>query len=400
MKNLFFLLCSITFLFTLPVAHALETGIATDANLQELVKTAPTYLQTPDGSRLLLKEEDIVDSLSVDSQNTVLFPRINTDILLKNLYSEYFPAPQVLNVQVTSTGIQMPKTAHTIGYEVDHILLERLLLDTLFSSDRGSTILVVPVRSVAPKILFKDEDGDPIDLDVVAHGTSDFSGSSQARVHNIQTAMTHFQGQQILPGAEFSFNDLLGEVDGSTGYKKELVIKGDRTIPDYGGGVCQVSSTVYRAALAAGFPITERKPHSYAVSYYTPWGSDATIYPGVVDLRFVNDLPTPVYLHLYIEGDILHTLLYGTSDGRTVTLSGPNVYGHRSAPEPTVQYVSHLAPGKRVWKEYGHNGFSSWWERSITSATGVTMTEKINSVYEPRGGFVQEGKAEVPLQEE
>src|SRR5690606_12401890 len=106
-----------------------------------------------------------------------------------------------------------------------------------------------------------------------------FSGSTPNRRHNIQTSMNRYQGVLIAPGETFSFNERLGEVDGSTGYKLELVIKSTGTVPEFGGGVCQVSSTVFKSALLAGLPIDERSPHSYAVSYYAQidgHGLDAT----------------------------------------------------------------------------------------------------------------------------
>jgi vancomycin resistance protein YoaR len=94
----------------------------------------------------------------------------------------------------------------------------------------------------------------------VAEGYSNFFGSPPNRIHNINVAMQAFDGLLVAPGEEFSFGENLGEVNEETGYKKELVIKEGKTIPDYGGGVCQVSSTLFRAAFFGGFPITDRKP--------------------------------------------------------------------------------------------------------------------------------------------
>jgi vancomycin resistance protein YoaR len=96
----------------------------------------------------------------------------------------------------------------------------------------------------------------------------------------------------IAPDAEFSFNDVLGPVEPGSGFKMEKVIKKDKAEYELGGGICQVSTTMYRAILQAGLPITERKPHSWKVSYYGQsmgHGLDATIYPGVSDLKFLND---------------------------------------------------------------------------------------------------------------
>lgn len=274
------------------------------------------------------------------------------------------------------------------GYEIDKDLFESMLLQ-IFNKEKNIRAIKVPEHFTKAQIL---QDGKPEDaLELVTQGVSDFKGSSKARLHNIVTGYTRFQGIVIEPNAVFSFNDILGPVDASTGYAKELVIKGPKTVPDWGGGVCQVSSTVFRAALNAGLPIVERRNHSYAVSYYEPWGTDATIYPGVQDLQFKNDTASPIIMHIYHEGTTLYVNFYGKKDGRQVQLDGPTVYNRRGTPAPTVETTTSLPTGKQVLKEYGHAGFSAYWIRTITKATGEKVTDKFNSVYEARPGHVLRG---------
>jgi vancomycin resistance protein YoaR len=159
----------------------------------------------------------------------------------------------------------------------------------------------------------------------IAQGESNFAGSPKNRVHNIEVATSKFHGLVIPPGGEFSFVENLGPVDGSTGYKEELVIKKNETIKEFGGGVCQVSTTVFRAALNAGFKITERRNHAYPVQYYSPQGTDATIYIPSPDLKFINNTPHHVLIQAHREGYELYFEFYGTSDGRQVELLGPRV---------------------------------------------------------------------------
>jgi vancomycin resistance protein YoaR len=152
----------------------------------------------------------------------------------------------------------------------------------------------------------------------------------------------------IQPGQEFSFNTTLGIVDGSTGYRKELVIKPEGTLPEFGGGLCQVSTTMYRAILFAGLPVTDRAPHSYAVSYYSQvlgHGLDATIYLGGQDLKFTNDTGYPILVHTYTVDDYeLYFDFYGTADGRSVELEGPKIYGHtKSGPTEYIE-TDQVAP--------------------------------------------------------
>lgn len=170
---------------------------------------------------------------------------------------------------------------------------------------------------------------------LVGGGESNFGGSPNNRIHNIKVGAAHFRSVLIGEGEEFSFNALLGEVDGAHGYLPELVIKKNKTVPEYGGGLCQVSTTVFRAAMAAGVPITERQNHSFIVSYYGRPGFDATIYPGTRDLRFKNDTPGPLVLQMKSEGTKLIAELLGTSDGRIVEIKGPVVY--ESSPDGSAR---------------------------------------------------------------
>ncbi len=164
-------------------------------------------------------------------------------------------------------------------------------------------------------------------VELIASGESDFRGSPKNRIHNIKIGMKQMQGVIIKPGEEFSFNKFLGPVEEENGFLPELVIKKTGTVPELGGGLCQVSSTTFRAAMKAGLPIKERKNHAYAVQYYSPQGTDATIYPGVVDLKFLNDTPGHLLIWPYFKNSTkLIFDFYGTPDNRKVTLLTPRQY--------------------------------------------------------------------------
>ncbi len=160
---------------------------------------------------------------------------------------------------------------------------------------------------------------------IIGEGRSNFAGSSNDRIHNIRTAASKFDDLLIGPGETFSFVENLGAVDGSTGYRKELVIKNNQTIPEYGGGVCQVSTTIFRGAILTGMKIAERRNHSYPVKYYEPMGFDATIYLPAPDMKFVNNTDGYILLDTRIEGTELIFRYFGTDDGREVVMDGPHV---------------------------------------------------------------------------
>lgn len=151
----------------------------------------------------------------------------------------------------------------------------------------------------------------------IGTATTTFAGSPVNRTYNIGVGARKFNGVIIKPGEDFSFNTVLGDVGPETGYLPELVIKENATVPEYGGGLCQVSTTMFRTAMDAGLPITARTNHAYAVHYYAPIGMDATIYPPYPDLRFKNNTPGNILVQTSQAGTSLTYEFYGTSDGRT-----------------------------------------------------------------------------------
>jgi vancomycin resistance protein YoaR len=160
---------------------------------------------------------------------------------------------------------------------------------------------------------------------LLGQGVSNFAGSSANRIHNIKIGAAKFDGFLLEPNQELSFNEILGEIGPQQGYLEELVIKKDKTIPEYGGGLCQVSTTLFRAAVNSGLKITERYAHAFPVAYYNPQGFDATIYPPHPDLRFINDTPHYILIQSEVKDSQITFEIFGTDDGRQVKIIGPQI---------------------------------------------------------------------------
>lgn len=224
---------------------------------------------------------------------------------------------------------------HKDGLVLDLATSRRLILQSL-NDGKGPLPLTLPVLSSAPQRKLSDLNTLGI-RELVASGQSDFAGSPGNRMHNIRVGAARFNGVIVQPGEEFSFNKYLGPVDGEHGFRPELVIKPEGTVPEFGGGLCQVSTTAFRAAFFGGLPITSRKNHSYAVKYYewiaddTPRavGLDATIYPGAQDMKFINDTAATLLVWTRIEGSRLYFDFYGTPDDREVLVDGPHPYNRQ-----------------------------------------------------------------------
>lgn len=187
----------------------------------------------------------------------------------------------------------------------------------------------LPTKKIQPEIR-SDEINKLGIKTLIGQGKSDFKGSTKSRMHNIKVATKRYEGLLIAPGQEFSFVETLGPVDGEHGYLPELVIKHDKTEPEFGGGICQVSTTAFRAAIYSGLEITARKNHAYPVQYYSPHGMDATIYIPRPDLKFKNNTPGHILIQTEIIGTELIFNFYGTSDGRKVEVDGPHITEKRA----------------------------------------------------------------------
>ncbi len=206
-------------------------------------------------------------------------------------------------------------------------VLDLYLMVTLLEAPEEKSAL--PVISKQPSVNLAETNQLGIN-ELVATGESNFAGSPGNRIHNIQVGASKYHGLILKPGEEFSFNKFLGDVDAAHGFLPELVIKREGLVPEFGGGLCQVSSTAFRAAMNAGLPITQRRNHSFAVVYYAPQGTDATIYPGVVDLKFTNDLQSHLLIATRVEGSKLYYDFYGTQDEREVAFDGPYQYDRQA----------------------------------------------------------------------
>ena len=250
------------------------------------------------------------------------------------------------------------------GIELDGEKFKEILIQSL---DKDLKPFDVPVKRTPPETTTEKVNNLGI-KELIGKGTSKFRGSIPSRVHNIEVASSRLNGILIKPGETFSFNNALGDVSKFTGYQEAYVIREGKTILGDGGGVCQVSTTFFRAALKAGLPITERQAHAYRVGYYeqdSPPGLDATIYGPSPDLKIKNDTPAHILIQAKVDrkNSSLIFELYGTNDGRVATTSKPittdvvkpeeDLYiDDPTLPAGTVKQTEHRANGAKVTFNY------------------------------------------------
>ena len=153
----------------------------------------------------------------------------------------------------------------------------------------------------------------PVDgYGLISTYSTDASSSSSARIHNIRLALESINGYRLDPGETFSFNGVVGKRTKEAGYRPAPAYSSGVTVMEYGGGICQVSSTLYAAVQDAGLEVVERHGHSRSVSYM-PRGKDATVDWGNKDLKFTNSTGSPIYIVGYVDGfEQVHVSLYGS----------------------------------------------------------------------------------------
>jgi vancomycin resistance protein YoaR len=265
------------------------------------------------------------------------------------------------------------------GLSLDEEKSTEMLTDYIAGADFTKS-LNLPYTESDPKISNIDSISELGVSELIGEGRSNFRGSPKNRIFNINVATKRFNGVLIKPGEDFSFVGVLGEVDGDHGYLPELVIKKDKTEPEFGGGICQVSTTAYRAALNSGLKITARRNHAYPVQYYNPQGMDATVYVPRPDLRFTNNTPKYILIQTTISGTELIFDFYGTSDGRKVEIIGPKIVERNpdGSMKTTLTQKVTDASGKVIIDDDLNSSYDSPSKYPHPGTTSDVLTQKPN----------------------
>jgi len=269
------------------------------------------------------------------------------------------------------------------GREVNRLQVKKLIILAFSHPQKEKTFvpLDLPVKIIEPKIT-TEKSNDLGIQELLAEGESFFKDSIPSRVHNIILASSYLHGVVIPSGEVFSFAKKIGTISAETGYKPSYVIKNKATVLEDGGGVCQVSTTLFRAALNAGLPIIERKAHYYRVGFYEqggyPPGLDATVYPPSPDLKFKNDTPAYILIQTVVDKEAKRLVfqLYGTSDGRRVEVGKPVIHSQTPPPEPVYIDEPSLPAGVIKKIDSSHWGAKVSFTRKVFNADGSLKEQR------------------------
>ena len=274
------------------------------------------------------------------------------------------------------------------GRELNTAELKTLLLQALAQTDAGTVML--PVAVVYPEITASELAQNGI-KELVAMYTTEFNAADAGRTANVTLAAQKLTGSLLYPGQVFSYNATVGPREKSRGFKEAMEIINGEYVPGVGGGVCQVSSTLYNAVLLAGLEIVERANHSKPLSY-VPLGRDATVVYNLLDFKFVNNSPAPVMLVAETAGNKLHVGIFGL---RLPERSIDIVTSRELVIQPAVikKPDTSLLPGETKVEKPGTPGYEVTVVRVIRDAAGREVQRELVSrdTYLPDNTLVRFG---------
>ncbi len=279
---------------------------------------------------------------------------------IDGLQQEFYKQPgyvRIVGKDEVRKGVYKAKTEgdFSFGQDLKKEEVMSAIQDALKKKDRTASVIFDHV----PFTVYSDLEQTP--YDVLSVGYSEYSTGNHAdRVHNFTTGLKRVSGTLVDRGQTISFNNALGKLDNE--FVKGLGIFGTAASPVLGGGLCQASTTFYRAILNLGVPVEQRKSHSWDLSYYRKggYGLDATVFPGQgLDIKAKNDIGSQLYFYAYTRPETLEAfvLVYGKGDGRKVVLK----------PQQDYKFVR----GPKTIK----------WDETVTLASGEVKEYKIVSVY-------------------
>ena len=342
--------------------EAYQVGLNPEMLRNFLQNIAPSLSRAPQNARFIFNDD--TRQLEV-IQPSVIGRAVDVDSSLEQINQQLLAGQHAINLVMQTTNPQVP--------------------DWTTAADLGIT-------------------------ELTSEYTSYFYGSDASRIQNITTAASRFHGLLIAPGETFSMAATLGDVSLDSGYAEALIIFGNRTIKGVGGGVCQVSTTLFRTAFFGGYQIDERWFHAYRVKYYEQTASgghdenlaglDATVFAPQVDFRFTNDTPYWLLMETYPGKSSLTWKFYSTSDGRSVDWQTSGLQNVVEAPEPLYEENPDLAQGDIKQVDWAVDGADVTVTRTVTRDGNVIHNDVFETHYMPWQAKYQYGPGtEIPTPE-
>lgn len=330
-------------------------------------------------------QSDLIKTISFENTNTVKISFIPTpqsemiDSLVSQLSTKLNITPKNAQFSFVNGSVQS-FSPEINGVKVDEETLRNEITNKISSLQDKNVTIQIPVIKTNAQVKASDVNNLGIN-ELIGSGTSHFAGSDSSRIFNINLAASRINNSLIAPGQTFSFDQTVGDISEKTGYKQAYIIQNGQTILGDGGGVCQVSTTLFRAVMNSGLPVIARTAHAYRVHYYeqdSSPGFDATVYSPNVDFKFRND--TANYVLIQTQIDLRHLILtfnfYGTKDGRQISITKPTLWGYEPAPQVLYTDDPNLPIGTVKQVDFAASGIKSQFEYTVTK-DGQTINHQV-----------------------
>ncbi|WP_373205890.1 VanW family protein [Clostridium tertium] len=310
----------------------------------------------------LIKNDD-----NINMEAKITYDEESLKAFEEKVKTEVNVAPKDATIEINSGNIVV--TPEVIGKKIDEEELHNKLIESINGDPTSIVELTFELKEEQAKV--KAEDLNKITGKISGYSSS-YKDTGDGRVKNMQIATQIVNGTIVMPGEEFSYNELIGDTTPDKGYEKANTYVGNEIVPDYGGGICQISTTLYRAAMRANLRSTERMNHSLTVSYSEP-GLDATVANGVIDYKFKNSYDFPVYIQGYVGGGTASFNIYGNVEamgGKTYELV--NEVHEKYNPEVKYEDDPTMEAGTEKVGSYGMPGYKAS-SYQITYKNGVEV---------------------------
>ena len=335
------------------------------------------------------------------------------EIIIKNIKNQFngiyktsevpvkYSEPEKIDIEKIYNEIYKEAKDAYIIEEPFELHKEEAGVDFAISIEEAKQILIeekdtytIPLKITQPKVKVKDL-GDKLFKQTLAKYTTIYDAGVYNRAHNVALAAKTINGTILLPGETFSYNGKLGNTNAAKGYKEATAYVGGKVVPSYGGGICQVSSTLYNAVLYANLEIVERYNHSYAVSY-VPAGRDATVAYGGKDFKFKNTRSYPIKIVASAKNGVVSISIAGIKEEKEYEVVLISSVLSTKPNSTTYENNSSLPEGKEKVIQKGYTGKTSI-AYKILKYNGKTISKTVLSkdTYKPMNRIVQVGTKKV-----
>lgn len=335
-------------------------------------------LQDKTKNLIISNIESLTSSNSIELATATAEPN-NIDI--EQIHNEIFSEPKNAYIIQEPFELNVGSSGVDFGITLDEI-------NNLLQENKSEYI--IPLKITPPEIGVENL-GNDIFADNLGSFSSEYKVSNRNRTNNVQIASNKINNVILLPGEEFSYNKIVGERTIANGFKEASVYTSSGVVNGLGGGICQVSSTLYNAVLLANLEVVERRNHRYAVSY-VPLGQDATVAYGSIDFRFKNNRKFPIKIVSYTNNGKLSVSIMGIKEDTEykVSISTKRL---QTIPYKT-QYIqdSSLPAGTQVQSQYGDNGYKYQTYKTVSLNGKIISSELISTdTYTPLTRIVRVG---------